>query len=252
MKASLSAVLIARDEEQDLAGALESVKDLADEIVVVVDARSSDKTEIIARKAGAKVIIRKFDDYARQKQAALALATKAWVLSLDADERLSPELREEIARALPASDGTAAFDIPFEVHFMGRRLRFGGLGSEHHIRLFRKDSGRFVGGALHEGVEIEGRVQRLRGLIRHQPYRDLADYVAKMEVYTALAASKRRERDLRFHWWHHLVLPWEFFARAVLKLGFLDGQPGLVWAGLSAFHSWLKYVKLRELGERPR
>ena len=141
----------------------------------------------------------------------------------------------------------SGYDIPFEVVFLGRTLRWGGLGSESHLRLFRRDKARFVGGALHEGVVVDGFLGRLRGVMVHEPYRDISDYLSKLDRYTTLAAQKRFAAGKRFTPLHHLILPWEFFARTVLKLGVLDGYPGMVWAGLSAYHSWLKYAKLREL-----
>lgn len=243
----LSAVMIAKDEERDLPGALASLAGLADEIIIVIDETSTDGSAQIARDRGAKVFTRRFDDFASQKQAALDLATGNWAISLDADERLSDELRREIIAKLSSSPDAAAFAIPFQVRFMGRRLRFGGLGGETHVRLFRRQKGRFIGGKLHEGLEVPGPTLNMRGAIIHEPYRDIGEYLAKMDSYTALAAQKHFALGRRFHWWHHGLLPWEFFARVFLKLGFLDGTPGLVWAGLSAFHCWLKYVRLKEL-----
>jgi hypothetical protein len=138
----------------------------------------------------------------------------------------------------------AAVDIPFSVVFLGRAMRWGGLGRESHVRLFRRDKARFTGGALHESLIIDGDVAAFQHKIIHEPYRDIPDYLAKLDRYTTLAAQKRFEAGRRFSLFHHLILPWEFFARAFLKLGLLDGYPGLVWAGLASFHSWLKYVKL--------
>ena len=244
---SLSAILIAKDEERDLPGCLESLKGLASEIVVVVSEDTSDRTEEIARAAGAKTFRRRFDDYARQRQASLDVATGEWCLWIDPDERITPRLAEEIRSTLSGSPSCAAYDIPFEVHFLGAVLRWGGLGSESHVRLFRRSKARFAGGALHEGLQVDGSTGLLRGKIVHEPYKDISEYIAKLDRYTTLAAEKRFAAGRRFSSWRHLILPWEFFARAVLKLGFLDGFPGLVWAGLSAFHSWLKYVKLGEL-----
>ena len=247
----LSALLIAKDEEKDLPACLASLRDLADEVVVLVDDSTSDRTEEIARAAGARTARRKFDDYASQRQAALELCGKEWVLWIDPDERATAGLREAVLERLskPAG-GETGFFIPFTVHFMGRLLRFGGLGGERHLRLFRRARARFVGGAIHEGVRLDaGETGSLPAdaAIRHEPYADLADYLEKLDRYTTLAAQKRLAAGQRFRWWLHLRLPWEFFARAVLELGFLDGFPGIVWAGLSAFHGWLKYVKLGEL-----
>lgn len=244
----LSAIIIAKNEELDLPGALESLSGLADEIVVLVGDETTDRTAEIAKKAGAKVSVRRFDTYAGQKQAVLDQATKRWVLSIDADERVTPELKEEILATLPkAPDDLGGYDIPFHIFFLGRRLRFGGLGSESHLRLFQRERGRFIGGGLHEGVEVRGPVHPMSRAIDHLPYRDLSEYLSKLDYYTTLAAQKRRAQGRRLRCWHHLLLPGEFFIRAVVKLGFLDGRPGLIWAGLSAFHSWLKYVKLGEM-----
>lgn len=252
MTPSLSAILIAKDEERDLPACLESLKGCAGEVVVVISDDTTDKTESIAREHGAKTIRRKFDDYARQRQASLDLATGDWCLWIDPDERLTPELSKNISDELRAPRADA-YDIPFQVRFLGRTMRWGGLGSESHVRLFRRDKSRFVGGALHEGIEVSGETARLSGAILHEPYRDLSDYLAKLDRYTTLAAKKRHEAGRRASGLHHLLLPWEFFARAVLKLGVLDGRAGLIWAGLSAFHTWLKYVKLAEMSkEGPR
>jgi len=239
--------LIAKDEESDLPECLESLKGLATEIVVVVNDDTSDKTEEIARKAGAKTSRRKFDDYARQRQASLDAATGDWCLWIDPDERVSPALAEEIRSTLAGSPTAAAYDVPFEVRFLGRTLNWGGLGNESHVRLFRRAESKFVGGALHEGIQVVGPEARLEAKIIHEPYKNVSEYLEKLDRYTSLAAEKRFAAGRRFSPWRHLILPWEFFARAVLKLGILDGFPGLVWAGLSAFHSWLKYVKLGEM-----
>lgn len=248
MTPSLSALVIAKDEERDLPGCLDSLKGLADEIVVLVDAATRDATERIARAAGAKVARRAFDDYARQRQAALALCTKDWVLWIDADERVSPGLRECIPRLMSEKPDVDAWAFFFSVRFLGRELRFGGLGCERHVRLFRRAQARFVGGVLHEGVDAGPRVALFRGhKILHEPYRDIQDYLSKLDRYTDLAAQKRLAAGRHWRPWDALRLPAEFVWRWIFKLGILDGYPGLVWAWLSAYHSHLKYAKLRQL-----
>lgn len=252
MKTSLSAIVIAKNEERDLPACLESLRGLVDELVVLIDESCIDHTEEIARSHGAKILRRRFDDYASQKQAALDAATGIWVLSIDADERVTPALHTEIS-ALMSSPPTAVngFLIPFTIYFLGQRMRYGGLGGESHLRLFRRTHAHFTGGALHEGITLDGLTGRLRGALHHEPYKDISDYLGKLDLYTTLAAHKRFAAGRRFHLWHHLILPWEFFCRAVLKLGLLDGRPGIIWAGLSAFHSWIKYVKLAQLEDAP-
>lgn len=247
MTPSISAILIAKDEESDLPGCLESLRGLASEVVIVVSEDTTDRTEEIARAAGARVLRRRFDDYASQRQAGLDAARGEWCLWVDPDERVCAALAEEIRAALSGPASAQGYAIPFDVVFLGRTLRWGGLGSEKHLRLFRRSQARFVGGALHEGVAVGGLLGRLQGVIVHEPYRDISDYLSKLDRYTTLAALKRLEAGRRSSPLHHLILPWEFFRRAVLKLGVLDGFPGLVWAGLAACHSWLKAMKLREL-----
>ena len=244
MKPSLSAIMIAKNEERDLPGCLDALKGLASQIVVAVSDDTTDDTEGVAKRYGAKTFRRPFDDYARMRQASLDAADGDWCLWIDPDERVSADLAAEIERTLSGAPSFAAADIPFSVRFLGREMRWGGLGRESHIRLFRRGKARFTGGALHESLLVDGPVARLCGKIVHEPYRDIPDYLSKLDRYTTLAAQKRFEAGKRFHVFQHLILPWEFFARAVLKLGILDGYPGLVWAGLSSFHSWLKYVKL--------
>ncbi|MFH1724162.1 MAG: glycosyltransferase family 2 protein [Elusimicrobiota bacterium] len=251
MKPKLSVIVIARDEERDLPACLESVRGLDAEIIVL-DSGSTDRTREIARRFTPHVFQQPFRDFGSQKQSALERASGEWVLSIDADERLSGELRLEIARLIESPPGgVSGYDIPFEVHFMGRRLRFGGLGRERHLRLFRRGAGVFTGNHLHEGVSVTGATARAGAPIRHIPYRDLDDYLGKLRVYTTRAARKRFDQGRRFHPLHHLLPLWEFFLRVVVRLGMLDGTPGLLWAGLSSFHTWIKYVKLREIAEEP-
>ena len=243
----LSALVIAKDEEQDLPGCLQSISGLAGEVVVVVDDATIDRTEQLARAAGAKVLRRRFDDYARQRQAGLDEASGDWCLWIDADERVTPPLAEEIRANISSQSRFVAFEIPFRVRFLGRTLRWGGLGSERHLRLFRRERARFIGGALHEGLLADGPVGRLSSVMLHEPYRDVSDYMSKLERYTELAARKRLEAGRRTTALRHLRLPGEFLWRAFVKLGVLDGRPGLTWAALSAYHSWLKYQKLAAL-----
>ena len=241
---SLSAILIAKNEERDLPGCLESLEGLVDEIIVVVSDDTTDDTENVAKRHKAKTSRRKFDDYARMRQASLDVAEGDWCLWIDPDERVTSDLADEIKRALSGSPPFVAVDIPFSVRFLGRTMRWGGLGHESHIRLFKRDRARFTGGALHESLIIDGPVAKFSGKVVHEPYRDIPDYLSKLDRYTDLAAKKRFDAGKRFYFFQHLILPWEFFARVFLKLGILDGYQGLVWAGLSSFHSWLKYVKL--------
>ncbi|HET7583609.1 MAG TPA: glycosyltransferase family 2 protein [Gemmatimonadaceae bacterium] len=239
----LSAVLIVHNEERTLGECLASVRDLADEIVVVDDG-STDATADIARAAGACVTQRAFDDFGHQKQAALDLATGDWVLSIDADERVTPDLARDIRAVLDADGPADGYWLRRDLYYLRRRMRFGGTGSDWVLRLVRRARARFELLPVHEHLLVDGRTERLRGAIAHVKYERLAEHIAVMNRYTDLIAARKAARGARFHSWHLLRIPWELFLRLVLRLGVLDGRAGIVYAGMSAFYGFLKYAKL--------
>lgn len=240
--ATLSAVLITRNEEANLPGCLASLRGLVDEIVVL-DSQSTDETVAIARAAGARVAKYRFEGYGAAKQQALEMATGTWVLSVDADERVTPALAEEMRRVLKAIPSVNGFLVRRDVFFLGRRLRFGGMGSDWVLRLFRREGARFSTVPVHERVEIRGRPGRLRATLEHHAYRSLAEHVEKMNRYTDIQAVMKEEHGVRYRSWMLLRLPWEVFARCVLRLGVLDGTPGILFATMSAYSAWLRYAK---------
>jgi glycosyltransferase involved in cell wall biosynthesis len=243
----LSAILVVRNEAEQLAECLAGLAGLADEIVVVDD-ESTDGTPEVARRSTDRVFARKLDGFGPQKQFALDQATGDWVLSLDADERITPELRGAIMRVLGDPGAADAYEIRRDVFFLGRRLRHGGLGRDRVVRLFRRAQARFSDDAVHERVLVRGRPSSLRGTLEHHTHRSLHRYVEKVNLYTDLAARERFRRGDRFHWWMHLRPSWEFVSRLVLRGGFLDGHAGLLYAGLTAHATWLRALKLWELG----
>ncbi|MBI4395761.1 MAG: glycosyltransferase family 2 protein [Elusimicrobia bacterium] len=243
----LSAIIIALNEERDLPACLESLKGVADEIILV-DGHSTDKTRDIARAHTDKVFENTWTGYGPQKQFALDRATGEWVLNVDADERISPDLAREIKSVLQANDASInAFDLPFHVHFLGSRLRFGGCFRESHVRLFRRDKARYTGQQIHEGIQVEPPIGRLNGAVLHESYKDFSEYLEKCNKYTGLIARGKHAAGKRFRAWQHLRLPWEFFVRYFVKLGFLDGNAGFVYAALSAYYAWLKHVRLIDM-----
>lgn len=244
----LAAVLIARDEEDRLPQALASVA-FADEVVVVVDAATTDRTEEISRAAGAVVAVRTFDGFGPQKNAGIALASAPWILSIDADEIVSPELAleirarlQELARA--REPVPVAFRLPIRLEFLGRTLRFGRDTVVRPIRLFHRDRARFSSDPVHEKVLVDGPVDALAETVLHRSYRDLSHYLEKLDRYTTLAAQGRTGGG-----WGRLLplrVAWEFFDRAFLRLGILDGMAGLTYAALSSANTLLKYLKIAE------
>ncbi len=239
----LSVVVIVHNEERSLSECLASVRDLAEEIVVLDDG-STDATVEIARAAGARVEHRPFDDFGHQKQAALALATEDWVLSIDADERVTPELARDVRRVLDANGPADGYWVRRDLYYLGARLRFGGTGSDWVLRLARRACARFELLPVHEHLLVEGRTERLHGALAHVKYECLSEHVAVMNRYTDVIAARKASRGGRFHIWHLARIPWELFQRLVLRLGILDGRAGVVWAGMSAFYAFLKYAKM--------
>lgn len=240
----LSAVLIVRDEAKRLPACLASLHGLVDEIVIV-DTGSEDDTMAIARAAGARVTSLPFTGFGPLKQAALEMASGRWVLSIDADERVTAPLAAEIRGVLeddrPEPDG---YWIRRELVYLGRRLRFGGAESDWVVRLVRRERAHFVPLAIHERLEVEGRTERLRGTLTHVKYESLSQHVATIDRYTTMIAAERMARGRQFHSWQLLRVPWELFARLILRLGILDGRPGVIHAAMSAFYSFLKCAKL--------
>ena len=243
----LSAILVVRNEAGQLADCLAELAGLADEIVVVDD-ESTDSTPEVARRFTDRILTRKLDRFGAQRQFALDHATGDWVLSIDADERITPALHAGIMRVLDDPGAADGYEIRRVVFFLGRRLRHGGLGDERVLRLFRRTRARFSENAVHERVLVEGSTATLPGALEHHTHRSLRRYVEKVNLYTGLAAGERFERGDRFRRSMHLRPGWEFFSRFVLRGGFLDGHAGLMYAGLTAGATWLRALKMWELG----
>jgi len=245
----LSVIVITRNEEKDIAQCLESVKSIADEIIVV-DNGSIDRTVDIAKTFTDKIFQRIWDGFGPQKQYALEQAAGPWVLNIDADERVSEGLKEEIKETLKQpSNGQQVngFVIPFRHYFLGKRLRFGGGWGEKHLRLFKKEKAGYGSSKVHEGTDVEAPLGQFRSHIDHFSYRNIEDYLYKCNFYTSLIAADKYSKGERFHPRHHLRLPYEFFSRYIFKMGFLDGWNGLIYAVLSSYYVWLKFIKLRDL-----
>jgi glycosyltransferase involved in cell wall biosynthesis len=247
----LSVAVITLDEEQRLRACLESVA-WADEIVVV-DAESRDKTAQIAREFTERVVVRPWPGFTAQKNFALEQATGDWVLSLDADEEVSPELRDEIQRLLaqpqpPPCDGYA---VPRKNIFWGRWIRHGGLYPDWQMRLFRRGRGRFVDRAVHESVQVEGPVARLRGALLHRSYRDVSDFLDRADRYSTLAADEWLRSGLPVRAADLILRPLgRFFGMYVLRLGVLDGWRGLLLATLYAYYVGMRSAKVLERARR--
>lgn len=246
----LSVCVIACNEEHNLGRCLDSV-DFADERIVVVDTRSRDATDAVARARGARVERRPYDGNVEQKNAALALARGEFVLSLDADEALRPELAAEIRALLEAPPEDAeGFEVNRVTFHLGRWIRHGEFFPDWQLRLFRRGAGRWEGVNPHGRVRVAGRVLRLSGELAHWSYRDLADQVERIQDFSGIQARAYRARGRPLRLRDMVLRPPARFVRAyLLKQGFRDGVPGFVIAVATAFHVFLKYAKQWELAQ---
>jgi len=249
----ISAVIITYNEEKRLEPALKSLEGVASEIIVV-DAYSQDKTLKIAKKYTDKVFQRKWTNFADQKNFANRQAAFPWILSLDADERLSPQLREEILALKAEEPPWSGFSMPRQVFYLGRWIRHSGWYPDRKIRLFRKDKAYWEGEYIHEDLKIEGRVVKLKGAIHHFTYRHIQDHLDRINVFSELGAKKLYAKGKKCRWYHLIFLPFFRFAKSYfLKAGFLDGFAGLVISVLNGYSIFIRYAKLKEIwkkGER--
>jgi glycosyltransferase involved in cell wall biosynthesis len=242
----ISAVLITYNEESHLPRALASLAGVADEFVVV-DSGSTDRTREIAREAGARVSQRPFDQYDAQKNFAASQAAHDWVLALDADEALSPELRASLIawkQQEPPAIESIAYQVATRSNYLGGWIRHSGWYPEYRIRFYRRDRARWRG-ALHESVHADGPIGKLDGDLLHYTIASVAEHYAKMEAYTNRAAEDlyaRGRRRWRGGMW--IAAPWTLLQRFLLLLGFLDGYRGAIIAWTSARYVWMKYRKL--------
>jgi glycosyltransferase involved in cell wall biosynthesis len=243
MAPHLSAIIITHNEARRLGACLESLRAVADEIIVLDDG-STDGTAEIAKAANATVAQRVFDNFGAQKQAALDLATGEWVLSIDSDERITPELAEEISRALRSPGAADGFWIRRRLIYLGKELRYGGTGSDWVLRLGRRGAAHFSAKVIHERMLVRGETRRLSSVMDHVKYESLSEHLSTIDRYTTIIANEKRAKGARFHWWELGRFPIEIWKRLVFQAGFLDGRAGVIHASMAAFYALLKYLKL--------
>jgi glycosyltransferase involved in cell wall biosynthesis len=257
----LSLVIITRDAAHELADCLASAAFAAE--TIVVDSGSNDDTAAIAARAGARVIEHAWEGFGPQKNFAVGEAKHDWVLCLDADERVTPELAASItalfAQGTPAaaagSQPAAAYSISRRNRFLGRWLAHGEGYPDWNVRLFDRRRARWSADLVHETVGADGPVGRLRGDLLHASAESIDAYIAKQNRYTTVQASVMHARGERASALQLVLSPVARFLRFyVLHLGFLDGAAGFAHIAIGAFASFLKYAKLRALqqGGRPR
>lgn len=244
----LSVVVITLNEEKNLRRCLDSVKTVADEIVVV-DSLSTDDTIKIAEEFGAKIVLQKFLGHIEQKNFAAGEASYDWVLSLDADECLTPELAQNIldTKANPIKN---AYRFPRLNNFCGKWIHHSGWYPDAKIRLFNRTKGKWTGENPHDKWILDNTNENagsLQGDMLHYSFNNISEYVKKVEKYTEIAARLRVEKGKNYSLLKIIIVPqWKFFSDFILRLGFLDGYAGWLVCRLNAMETMIKYAKTRQ------
>lgn len=242
----LSIVIIAFNEEKCLEKCLSNLVPGAE--IIVLDSGSTDHTVDIAKQFGAKVYDRPFDNYAAQKNAAVNYASREWILSLDADEVMSKELRTSVENIVNGKEQAdyAAYKLRRALVYMGKKLRFG-KAQDYPIRLFQSGRAHFVG-EIHEKIEVQGKIGFVKGELLHYSYQNLDDYFNRFNVYTKKIALNHFSKKKAIFLPLHFIRPGaEFIYRYFIRLGCLDGSAGFSYALVSSLYAFVKYEKLREI-----
>lgn len=244
----VSACLITLNEEENLPRALASLKEIADEIVVV-DSGSSDRTAEIAKDSGAAFFERPWTNYANQKNYAAECASNDWILSLDADEQLSSRLQTSLLAWKKLTPEYCVYEVARKTWYLGAWITHSGWYPDFQRRLYRRDEAEFSG-IVHESVQFSGKTGRLSGDLLHYTVRSFEEHEANVERYTTLAAQQMFAEGKRK--WKSAVwfaTPWTWFHNFVLRGGFMDGYRGALIARMAARAVRLKYEKLGKLIE---
>lgn len=243
MFADISVIIITKNEENDIRRCLESVKDFAE--IIVVDSGSTDKTVDICKEYTDKVFYNAWPGFGKQKNHALSHATKKWVLSLDADEWLTSDLKDEILNTVSNTDSKDSFYIPRKSYYCGKLIRFGHWRGDKVLRLFRNGMGQFTNSLVHERLVVKGNIKTLKNYILHNSFVSHEDVLGKMDSYSSLMAKQKFDSGKSSNIFSAVVKGlWAFINSYVLRLGFLDGKEGFLLAFSFAEGTFYKYVKL--------
>lgn len=243
----ISACVICLNEEDNIFKCLKSLW-FAEEIILL-DSGSADRTIPIAQSfSNVKVFHREFDNYINQKNHAISLASNSTVLVLDADERISESLSEEILSCWPLSGEISGMYIPRLTFYLGKWIRHGGWYPNHQLRMFKKEKGKFSGIILHEKVDLEGKTHFFKNPILHYSYKDITDHLNFINRYSSLGAEEKFQKGKKSGVFQAVYRAFYKFLHMYFgKLGILDGRPGFIIAVLGAYYNFLKYIKLYEL-----
>jgi glycosyltransferase involved in cell wall biosynthesis len=245
---TLSAIVITRNEAHNLHDCLQSMHGLVDEIIVV-DSQSTDATVAIAQQHGAKVAQpADWPGFGPQKNRALDLATCDWVFSIDADERVTPELAKEIRRVLQANLSQVAYQVPRLSWYCGRFMQHSGWQPDYVLRLFRRGTARFTNDLVHERLVVDVTAQKLNSILLHYSFMNFSQVLSKIDAYSEASAKQAYAKGKRANVFTAVGHGfWAFFKTYFLKAGFMDGQHGLALAISNGEGSYYRYLKIWKL-----
>ena len=241
----LSLSIIACNEEANIARCLQSAAGLAQEIIVV-DSGSKDRTREIAEGFGAKVTHQDWLGHRDQKNVALQRCTQPWVLALDCDEELSPELRQSIERFFQggSADRFDGAECNRKVWFLGRWITHGDWYPDRKLRLFRREKAKWAGSPEHDFIELNGATMRLEGDLHHYSFPSMSRYVEKINTFSDIFLARQKAEGKQWSLFANITRPlWRFFRAYVLRLGFLDGFAGLWIAVSTAYFAFVRYSR---------
>jgi len=242
----LSVGLIVNNEERILGKTLDAIKDLADEIIII-DSGSTDSTIEIAKSRGAKVFLEEWKGFGPQKNSVIEKCSGEWILLIDADEVVSPELKEKIKEIIEKNENKV-YEINRCSVCFGKELKHGGWSNQYATRLWKKGSVKVSDNLVHEEFLTELPKEKIKEKIYHYTYLTLSDYIARFDRYTTLGAEEYLKRGKKASFFNIVINPFFKFIRMyIFRLGFLDGLEGLIIAIFSGMYTMTKYFKLREL-----
>ncbi len=247
----LSVIITTYNEAENIEGVLKSVEGWVDEIIIV-DSFSTDETVKLAENFDVKILQRKYVSPADQKNWAIPQAAYDWVLILDADERVTPDLKNEIVTLLQQQPSKDAYWIPRQSFFMGKKVRYSGWQGDAVIRLIKKEKCRYLNVQVHEEINTKGiEVGRLKNKLTHYTYKNIDHFLAKMQRYSDWSAQDHLEKTPKVTFFHLYLKPsFRFIKHYIFQLGFLDGKVGFIISAIMAWGVFLRYVKIKEIRNR--
>jgi glycosyltransferase involved in cell wall biosynthesis len=244
----ISSIIIARDEESNIGRCIDTLKNCIDEIIVLIDNRTKDRTVDIVKSKNVYYEIVDWQGYTKTKQYAITKTSNDWILWVDADESLTKELSNEIKSIKGKQPERVAYSFPRKAYFLGKWIRHSGWYPARVTRLFNKNFARFTENHIHEGLIVEGKIGQLNSDLEHWTDPTIEHYFKKFNIYTSLAAEELFRQNKKAVLSDILLRPVIIFIKMyLLRLGFLDGVRGLILAVFSSAYVFTKYCKLWEL-----